>query len=95
MIQSRALFYLCDGAQTDGLMSLQEFEHTCMAGHVDSRVINAILIKLEDEAKEFITFLDFLAFLPLFVNAHGTVLLNPLESASDELSNAKKSSVSV
>ena len=95
MLQSRALFYLCEGAQTDGLMSLQEFEHTCLAGHVDPRIIEAILRKLEEEGKEHITFLDFLAFLPLFVNAHGTVLLNPLESPSEQLHAAKRSSANV
>lgn len=91
MVQSRSLFYLCDGAQTDGTMSLQEFEHTCMAGHVDKRVTNAILAKLEEEGKYHITFLDFLAFLPLFVNAHGTVLLNPLDFPSEEMPESRKS----
>ena len=95
MVQSRALFYLCDGAQTDGLMSLQEFEHTCLAGHVDQRVILAILLKLEEEDKHHITFLDFLAFLPLFVNAHGTVLLNPLESPSEQLNASKRMSAHI
>ena len=47
--------------------------------------------KLEEEGKYHITFLDFLAFLPLFVNAHGTVLLNPLDFPSEEMPESRKS----
>ena len=48
MLQCRSLFYLAEGAQTSGTMSLSEFERTMLAGQVDFRVANAIVASLQD-----------------------------------------------
>ena len=90
MLQCRSLFYLAEGAQTSGTMTLSEFERTMLAGQVDFRVANAIVASLQDEGKEYIEFLDFLVYLPVFLTAHDNMMDNPLASVSTERLTAHK-----
>jgi hypothetical protein len=75
--QARTLFYLSDGAKQDGVMSLEEFHQTCLAGQVHSSVSQAILGSLDEQGKDCLEFLDFLVYLPVFLRAHDSMLNNP------------------
>lgn len=90
MLQSRSLFYLSEGAKTSGTMSLAEFEQTMLAGQVDFEIANAIVESLQKDGKDFIEFLDFLVYLPVFLGAHDNMLDNPLASVSTERLRAYK-----
>jgi hypothetical protein len=76
--QARSLFYLSDGAKQNGVMTMDEFEETCLAGQVHPQVSGDILASLAADGKVDLEFLDFLAYLPVFTKAHDNMMDNIL-----------------
>ena len=79
ILQARSLFYLSETAIEDGAMSFEELWDICRAGHIDSCGYHTIVKELESEGQTGIDFLNFLAYLPMFIHIHKDVVENPLE----------------
>jgi len=73
ILRARAIFYLDDIAQETGSMPFESLRNTCIAGQIDQGIPRVIIASLEAEDKQHMDFLDFLAYLPMFMGAHKTM----------------------
>lgn len=78
ILKARKLFYLSDGAMETGCMTFEELEHVCLAGHIDMEMAEQLVDMVEDSGGHEVQFLDFLSYLPLFIQASSNIQSNPL-----------------
>lgn len=78
ILKARKLFYLSDGAMESGCMTFDELEHVCLAGHIDMEMAEQLVEMVEDSGGSEVEFLDFLSYLPLFIQASSNIQSNPL-----------------
>ena len=60
ILEARKLFYLADGAKTNGMMAFDELEDICAAGGIDGDVVDDIMNEQLNNGSNGIDFLDFL-----------------------------------
>ena len=56
-------------AKTTGIMTWEELDVVCAAGHVDCAIVDDIKNCLKEKQQTGVEFLDFLSYLPLFLGA--------------------------
>jgi len=78
ILKARKLFYLSEGAMASGCMPFDELEHVCLAGHIDMGMAEQLVVMVEDSGRTEVEFLDFLSYLPLFIQASSNIQSNPL-----------------
>jgi hypothetical protein len=83
VVRARQLFHLSEGAQSTGTMSFEELESICLAGNVDMAFADNLVDAVTERGSfEQIEFLDFLSYLPLFIEAHEAIKANPMGANS-------------
>jgi hypothetical protein len=89
VVRARQLFHLSEGAQSTGTMSFEELESICLAGNVDMTFADNLVDSVTKRGGSFeqIEFLDFLSYLPLFIEVHEAIKANPMGANSTKRLN--------
>ena len=85
--KAKKLFYLmCDRADIvpDGYCTVEALGIELTAGGLSRENMEMCLRKFNREKKGFVDFLDFLTYVPLFVEIHESILTNPLTKCSKD-----------
>eukprot|EP00055_Hartaetosiga_balthica_P004857 m.13382 g.13382 ORF g.13382 m.13382 type:complete len:835 (-) comp4148_c0_seq2:122-2626(-) len=77
------LFYILD-EQKRGVVGVDDMRNELVAGRLSKEHEHLVLDKLCEGGQEEIHFLDFLKYLPLFVEIHDTINSNPFETTRDK-----------
>eukprot|EP00056_Hartaetosiga_gracilis_P015426 m.241692 g.241692 ORF g.241692 m.241692 type:complete len:866 (+) comp25442_c0_seq1:88-2685(+) len=77
------LFYILDENKR-GVVSSEDMSNELVAGRLSKEHEDLVLEKLCEGGRDGILFLDFLKYLPLFVEIHNTINNNPFETARDQ-----------
>lgn len=93
IMKGRQLFYLAEGAKTSGTMSFDELENICAAGNVDMAVADDLVQAVEEDGRPEIEFLDFLTYLPMFMQVQSDITNNPLGKVDTTRRLSRKSSM--
>ena len=78
ILKARKLFYLAENTMETGSMSFEDLEHVFLAGGTDMEVADELVDSLLAAGKTEVEFLDFLSYLPLFIEANQNIRQNPL-----------------
>lgn len=83
--QARNLFYLTDSAKETGTMDWEDLDVFCAAGCVEQDVVDDIKDTLmRKHNKTGFEFLDFVAYLPLFIDMQLGITNNPLAQVHNQ-----------
>ncbi|EGD77251.1 hypothetical protein PTSG_12711 [Salpingoeca rosetta] len=77
---AKHLFYVNDLRKT-GTISMEALEIEMQAGNLKSSHRREVMQQIAQEGIEELTFLDYLAYIPLFLDIHDAILDNPLDDS--------------
>ena len=72
------MFYLLDEKE-DGFVEMEMLVREVRAGQITQEHEDLIVNKFSENGKCFVDFLDFLTYIPLFMEIHDTINSNPLD----------------
>ena len=76
--KSKELFYLLD-ERKEGVVRLDDLLIELKSGGLTPEHQELVIAKFSEKGREYIDFLDFLTYVPLFVEIHGNICDNPLD----------------
>lgn len=71
-----------DGLIETGQISLDSLHLELLAGRMESDRVDAIIDSFRDSGIDPVTFLDYVAYIPLFANIHQEIIANPFDLKS-------------
>ena len=77
------LFYILDERKR-GVVDVDDMSNELVAGRISKEHEEVIIEKFTEGGKEEVDFLDFLTYIPLFVEIHDTINSNPFETTRDK-----------
>eukprot|EP00043_Microstomoeca_roanoka_P016890 m.174637 g.174637 ORF g.174637 m.174637 type:complete len:1017 (-) comp16541_c0_seq1:891-3941(-) len=77
---AKHLFYVND-LRKNGTISIEALEIEMQAGNLKSSHRQEVLEQITKEGLDELTFLDYLAYIPLFLDIHDAILDNPLDDS--------------
>ena len=72
------MFYMLD-EKKDGFVEMDMLVREVRAGQITQEHEDLIINKFSENGKVFVDFLDFLTYIPLFMEIHETINTNPLD----------------
>ena len=75
--KARDMFVLCNPSE-HGEISLESLEVSLLAARIEKSAMQEISSRLSTENPENLTFLEFLAHIPLFLEIHAVIIDNPI-----------------
>eukprot|EP00049_Salpingoeca_infusionum_P022699 m.8231 g.8231 ORF g.8231 m.8231 type:complete len:816 (-) comp5337_c0_seq1:457-2904(-) len=82
LIRCKDLFYILAEKQK-GIVSVDDLHNELVAGRISEEHEQIIIDKFTENGQQEIDFLDFLTYIPLFVEIHDTINNNPFETVRD------------
>lgn len=79
----KQMFYLLDETK-DGLVEMDMLVNEVQAGRISPEHEKIIIAKFSEGGKAYVDFLDFLTYIPLFIEIHGTINENPFDDTRDK-----------
>ena len=83
MMGCKKMYYLLD-EHSDGLVEMDMLVREVRAGRITQAHEDIIVAKFSEDGKSYVDFLDFLTYIPLFMEIHDTINDNPLEQTRDK-----------
>eukprot|EP00730_Choanoeca_flexa_P000877 TRINITY_DN10378_c0_g1_i1.p2 TRINITY_DN10378_c0_g1~~TRINITY_DN10378_c0_g1_i1.p2 ORF type:complete len:287 (+),score=41.96 TRINITY_DN10378_c0_g1_i1:1661-2521(+) len=77
------LFYILD-ERRQGSVDVEDLGHELHAGRISEEHESIIIDKFTEDGKDEVDFLDFLTYIPLFLEIHDTINENPFENLRDK-----------
>ena len=80
VLRARSMFYMgqSESDTNHPAISFDDFVTVCISGKVDKHIPQMVIEELTKEGKHEIDFLDYLAYLPLFMDIADSMNTNPL-----------------
>eukprot|EP00043_Microstomoeca_roanoka_P016491 m.168970 g.168970 ORF g.168970 m.168970 type:complete len:741 (-) comp16468_c7_seq11:524-2746(-) len=83
IIGCKSLFYILDEKRC-GHVGVDDLSNELIAGRISKEHEEIIIDKFTEDGKEEVDFLDFLTYIPLFVEIHDTINSNPFNTTRDK-----------
>jgi len=83
MMGCKQMFYLLD-EHKDGMVEMDMLVREVRAGRITQEHEDIILAKFSEDGKVYVDFLDFLTYIPLFMEIHDTINDNPLKTKREK-----------
>eukprot|EP00056_Hartaetosiga_gracilis_P008849 m.127215 g.127215 ORF g.127215 m.127215 type:complete len:799 (+) comp13003_c0_seq2:72-2468(+) len=83
ILGTKDLFYILD-EQKKGVVGVDDMSNELVAGRISKEHEVVIIDKFTEDGKDEVGFLDFLTYIPLFLEIHDTINDNPFETKRDK-----------